>query len=220
MNLEDFVVINNMKNNKKTNRQIVKPGDIMQIHLRNGKYMYARKFKDDTAFYDYISDTPINNIDILKDKKILFHVGVYRDIVSCGVWPKIGKIPFQNEDESYGDVQCIYDFIGDRFQYYYKGKIYGNPSPKDCYNMDYVAAWDIGDIEERLIHYIEAGEDHPRMWESGSFADYKEPKKAWKDLFDRSIIVDKKKIIEKTGDYYKNKLEKYRKKNSKRGVRS
>ena len=196
MRLERSLVINMKKNKSLYKRQTCRPGDVLAIMLPIGKYMYLRELKESTSFSDFITDDLIDDVNILKDKKILFSVGVYRDVLNSGVWPKIGKIPFQKEEEMWGGIECVYDVIGEKFQFYFKGQIYGNPSAKDCYNLEFVAAWDRGNIEERLMHYIKTGKDHPRIWDRWSLP-VSDLKKAWGELYDEKILINVKELVEK-----------------------
>lgn len=187
-------LISSLKNKnmekKKTKRQIVKLGDILSIPLHGGKVMYARRYKDGMGFYDYITDEIIDNVDILKNKKLLFHTGVYIDVLSSGVWPKIGKIPFEKEDDEWGPVRCISNLpFNNGFRYSHKGNDYGGPTYKECYNLEFVSACDRWHIEMMLVHYTETGKYHPRIWDRLAMPEF-QIKQAWQDLYSPDILVD------------------------------
>mgnify|MGYP001581187276 CR=1 FL=1 len=175
---------------KKTKRQIAKPGDTIAIPLYNGKFMYARRYKSGMGFYDYITDEIIKDVNILKSKNILFHEGVYIDVLSSGVWPKIGKISFESEEESWGPVKCISNLpFNNGFRYSHKNTNYGDPTYKDCYDFEFSSVSERWHVEMRLIHYIETGKDHPRMWDRLAMPEF-QIKQAWQDLYNPDILVD------------------------------
>jgi hypothetical protein len=180
---------NNMKQTKQK-RQIVKPGDVVAIHLPNGKWMYGRQNKNSTGFYDYVTDELIDDISTLKDKKVLFDVDVYVRVLSSGVWPKIGKIPYEGENDCEGSVHFISHFPPhNTFQYIHNSNPYGNPSYTDCYDLEVASAWNQEHIEIRLMHYTETGRDHPRMWDKW-FTMGMDLKTVWEDLYDFCAPID------------------------------
>ena len=152
-----------MKNKLKKKRQICKRGDVLAIPLMKGKkYMYLRCLDEGEEFFDYVSDKQIIDISILEKTKILFMIGVYRDVLGSTQWPKIGKL------EPRADIKepllFAYDPYFKRLKYYQYGEFFGHPSAKECYDLEEVAAWDKHHIEERLESYIKTGRDHPRDW--------------------------------------------------------
>jgi len=174
----------------RTKRQIVKTGDVVAIPLWNNKWMYGRQYKVSTGFYDLPTDECIKDVEILRERKVLFYQGVYVRVLSSGRWPKIGKLPLTEIEQKTDIITCMGSGALAVHKFYSEllGKAYGNPSLQECYNLEHTAAWDYKSIEVRLMHYIETGEDHPRMWDGGPKLEA-EVRGEWKELFDPKFLI-------------------------------
>lgn len=72
-------------------------GSILEIKLDNNTYSYAQILDGGTAFFDYKTDIPLKEFKILNETKILFIITVFKDIITNGVWLKVGKLPIRDE---------------------------------------------------------------------------------------------------------------------------
>lgn len=77
--------------------QRITKGSILQIPVET-YYCYAQILdKANYAFFDYKSSTPLDNLEILTTKKILFVISVFDRIITSGEWEKVGKLPIREE---------------------------------------------------------------------------------------------------------------------------
>ena len=128
----------------------------MKINLKNGYYNYAQLLENGIAFFDiYTKDPELEDLSILLKKTILFIVSVYRDVISTGLWLKIGKLPIR-EDLKTLPMQCIQDALDEtQFELY-------NPNTgemtkatrEECEGLETCAVWEAYHVESRLRdHY-------------------------------------------------------------------
>jgi len=79
-------------------RQRRTPGSIVKIDLKNGYYNYAQIVENGIAFFDiYTKDPELEDLSILLEKPVLFILEVYRDVISTGLWLKVGKLPIRED---------------------------------------------------------------------------------------------------------------------------
>lgn len=129
-------------------RQRVKLGNVHQIPLPNGKYAYGRVLKDASiAIYKEISNSP-NMIPSTED--YAFIVGVYRDVLTSGEWPIVGRRPFENAEEAWPPPNCIIDSISGEYSVYYKGEIRPG-SKEECEDLEVAAVWEAEHIIDRIM---------------------------------------------------------------------
>jgi hypothetical protein len=81
-------------------KQRTKTGDVVAIPLSNGQFAFGRIFNEGVlGVYATLSDSiehpPIGA------RVFAFQVGVYRDILSSGVWPKVGVDLMTNSDDDW-----------------------------------------------------------------------------------------------------------------------
>ena len=95
-------------------RQRRTPGSIVKIDLKN-----AQLLENGIAFFDiYTKDPELEDLSILLEKPVLFIVSVYRDVISTGLWLKVGKLPIR-EDLKILPMQCIQDALNEtQFELY------------------------------------------------------------------------------------------------------
>jgi hypothetical protein len=86
---------------KRARRQSPTLGSIVAIPLPEGKYAFAKIFKDhDLGVYDLVSDR-IEPAESVGRHRIAFFQGVTDAAVRSGQWPIIGAEPFPCEDAAW-----------------------------------------------------------------------------------------------------------------------
>lgn len=123
-------------------------GDIYQIPLSNGKYAYARLYREYTiAVYkgEYISYT-----ELPYDEDYSFFVGVYKDILQDGEWKVIDRRPFASQDDAWAPPMCVKSSVYNKYSIYSKGETI--PSTEEaCKGLEHVAAWDRNHVVDRIM---------------------------------------------------------------------
>lgn len=132
-----------------TKRQQQKLGNIYAIPLPDNTFAFGRQYKEfSLAIYKERSK---NKDDIPQNKEIDFFVGVYRDLLTDGEWPKVDNIPFDNEDDVWPPKTFIKDQLKpDNYEIYYKGEIV-KATKKECLGLEVTAAWDRQHVVDRLM---------------------------------------------------------------------
>ena len=137
-------------------RQRRTPGSIVKIDLKNGYYNYAQLLENGIAFFDiYTKDPELEDLSILLEKPVLFIVSVYRDVISTGLWLKVGKLPIR-EDLKILPMQCIQDALNEtQFELYNPntGEV-TKATREECEGLETCAVWEAYHVESRLRdHY-------------------------------------------------------------------
>lgn len=96
----------------------LKLGNIYEIGLPNGKKAYARLFKEYTlaiynGFYNDYSEVPFV-------EQYFRFIGVYKDLLTDGVWKVVGNRKFENEEDAWAPPRCVISAVG-KTSLYYKG---------------------------------------------------------------------------------------------------
>src|SRR5437762_3139251 len=88
----------------------VRPGDVLAIPLKDDRVAFCRILKDACiGVYRYLS---LSQDDLPPPgTEYLFIVGAYRDILTSGKWPRVGHVPFENEEEAWPPPMVINDPI-------------------------------------------------------------------------------------------------------------
>lgn len=136
-------------------RQKITIGSIVEIPVKGEYYCYAQIVKNSNyAFFDFKSETKLEDITILNDKPILFIVGVYNYVVTKGIWLKVGKLDLREELEVL-PMKYIQDSIDKSFSFYDPNTGEITPATREqCLGLECCAAWEEGHIEDRLFdHY-------------------------------------------------------------------
>jgi hypothetical protein len=92
---------------KKTKHK-VKIGDVYAVPLDtlNQRYGYVRMYHDpDIAVFAVTSSNKILSLDEIKNYPIVMDPFAMRTSIEKGLWPLIGNIPFENEDEAWPGPQ-------------------------------------------------------------------------------------------------------------------
>ncbi|WP_320908658.1 MULTISPECIES: Imm26 family immunity protein [Bacteroides] len=137
-------------------RQRRTPGSIVKIDLKNGYYNYAQIVENGIAFFDiYTKDPELEDLSILLEKPVLFILEVYRDVISTGLWLKVGKLPIR-EDLKTLPMQCIQDALDEtQFELYNPntGEV-TKATREECEGLETCAVWEAYHVESRLRdHY-------------------------------------------------------------------
>jgi hypothetical protein len=83
-----------------------KLGSIVAIPLPNGKFAFAKVFKDhNLGIYDLVSDQ-IEPVDQVTKHKVAFHRGVVDKPMKSGEWPVIGEEPFISDDDAWPPIRA------------------------------------------------------------------------------------------------------------------
>ena len=102
-------------------RQRLTIGSIVEIKVED-YFVYAQITENkNLAFFDYQAPEPLNSFEILEHAPILFIVGVYFDVITRGVWLKVGKMPLRKECQG-TFVKYIFDTINYKFELYITNK--------------------------------------------------------------------------------------------------
>ena len=128
----------------------------MKIDLKNGYYNYAQIVENGIAFFDiYTKDPELEDLSILLEKPVLFILEVYRDVISTGLWLKVGKLPIR-EDLKTLPMQCIQDALDEtQFELYNPntGEV-TKATREECEGLETCAVWEAYHVESRLRdHY-------------------------------------------------------------------
>ena len=128
----------------------------MKIDLKNGYYNYAQIVENGIAFFDiYTKDPELEDLSILLEKPVLFILEVYRDVISTGLWLKVGKLPIR-EDLKTLPMQCIQDALNEtQFELYNPntGEV-TKATREECEGLETCAVWEAYHVESRLRdHY-------------------------------------------------------------------
>jgi hypothetical protein len=142
----------------KKQRRII--GSIHKVVLNSGLHSYVRILdKASIAAYDVLTDSDMLIEDII-NKKIVFIVAVYNDVITNGKWQKVG---FKNLEENLLvlPVKYIQDTL-DNSEYSLYDPNTGTITPgrkEDCIGLEVAAVWDAHHVEDRLSDYFEGREN-------------------------------------------------------------
>lgn len=138
------------------------PGMVVEVDLRNGSYCYAQVLEHGIAFFDYRSQKRLDRIEALNEVQVLFVIAVYREVITKGIWPKIGMLPIRDEFKEL-PMKFIQDPVDpEKFSLYNPNTGEITPTTKDkVIGLENAAVWASSHVEERLRdHY--AG--RPNVW--------------------------------------------------------
>ena len=147
-------------------RQRPQLGDIFQIKLDLGIYVYGQVIPNGiTAFYSY-SDDGLADLDLIVDSNLLFCILVMDDVLKKGTWPIVGNRPVPNSAS--GKIEfCRKDTIsGELIISYYSddGQYCERPGTIDeCQNLEATCAWSEEHVIDRLEDIFSGKEDRWRQ---------------------------------------------------------
>lgn len=145
-------------------RQRITEGAILEINIENEYFIYAQILLKGLgyAFFDYKSKDMIKDLNYLLECKVLFIIAVYDDVVTKGVWKKIGKLPIRHDllIQPMKFIQDPYDF--NKCDLYDPNTGEVTPATKgECTNLERAAVWEANHVEDRIKdHYL----GRPNVW--------------------------------------------------------
>ena len=127
----------------------VKPGDVFQIPLPDGRFAYGRVFKDaSVGIYSTITDEPLH--PPTGSRAYLFIVGLYSDILEKGYWQVIDHDAFAPDESSWPPQYFVRDIISGDYQIYHRGEM--RPAqPEEVEGLEEAAVYDREHIVERIM---------------------------------------------------------------------
>lgn len=125
----------------------------MEIDIEGEYFVYAQVLSKGLgyAFFDFRTKKKLNSFDILLSSKVLFIVMVYNDIITKGVWLKVGKLSIRN-DLLIQPMKYIQDNLNsDNFELYNPntGEI-TKSTRKECEGLECAAVWEANHIQDRI----------------------------------------------------------------------
>jgi Immunity protein 26 len=135
-------------------RQQITIGAVLEIYVDNKYFVYAQIHDGGYVFFDFKSDKKIKDLNILVNTPILFIVAIFRDVVTKGLWLKIGKLPIRPELEKL-PLKFIQDAIKpEKFELYNpnNGEITITTFDK-IKGLERTAVWEAHAIEDRIRDY-------------------------------------------------------------------
>lgn len=148
-------VVNNLAINKFImKRQRITIGSILLIPIED-YYCYAQILgKASYAFFDYKSTVPLPSFEELTKASVLFVVSVYNDVITTGIWEKIGTLPIREELETLPNQYIYHKGECPEYELYITetGEII--PSTKEeTKGLECCAVWDSHHVVDRIRCY-------------------------------------------------------------------
>lgn len=145
-------------------KQRITTGSILEINIGNKYYTYAQILQNGRgiAFFDYQSNSKLTDLSILPEYDVLFIITVYNDIITQGVWQKVGKLPIRKEFEVL-PLKFIQDTLNPKkFRLYDPNSGEMKEATKEqCLGLECAAVWEAEHVESRIIDYYE---NRPNIW--------------------------------------------------------
>ena len=131
-----------------------KPGSFLRIPLADGTFGYGRQLEGThTAFYNYRTSEPSEDLDAIERQPILFRQAVR--LIGLKRWAVIGTRPLKGEvtepffmfHQEIGDFRkcTIIDNLGNE----------KSATPEECIGLEQEAVWEAHGIENRLLDTFE-----------------------------------------------------------------
>ena len=137
-------------------RQKITVGSILQIPIKD-YYCYAQILgKANYAFFDYKSSTPLTSFEILSNVNILFVISVYDDIITSGLWEKVGKSPIRESLRILPNKYIYHKNEIPEYELYNTETGEITPSSADeVKGLECCAVWDSNHVIDRIkSHYM------------------------------------------------------------------
>jgi hypothetical protein len=131
------------------------PGSIVEINIDNQYFVYAQILKEGLVVFDLKTTKQLDDLNTLLNAPILFFLAVYRDVITTGIWLKIGKLDIRKELEIV-PMQFIQDALDSKvFRLYDPNTGEITPSTKEeCKGLESASVWEASHVEERIRdHY-------------------------------------------------------------------
>ena len=133
----------------------VKPRDVFQIPLPDGRFAYGRVYDDASiGIYSTTTDEPLH--PPIGSRSYLFFVGLYSDILEKGFWQIIGHDAFAPDESSWPPPYFVRDIISGDYQIYHRGEM--RPAkPEEVEGLEEAAVYDSQHIVQRIMKSESAG---------------------------------------------------------------
>ena len=137
-------------------RQRITEGSILEIDIEGQYFVYAQVLSKGLgyAFFDFKTKEKLNDFGILLNSKILFIIMLYNDVITKGIWLKVGKLPIRN-DLLIQPMKYIQDNLNpNNFELYNPntGEI-TKATRKECEGLEYAAVWEANHVKDRIRDY-------------------------------------------------------------------
>jgi Immunity protein 26 len=129
-------------------------GLFLRIPLEDGSFAYARNVAEPyTAFYNYRTREPSDDLDVIEAQPILFATAVRTSTMKG--WAKLGKRPLTGDA-----AKPVVSFHQDLFDYrkcviYDTDGMERTATPEECEGLEPSSVWDAHHIESRLLDTFE-----------------------------------------------------------------
>ncbi|MBN9284151.1 MULTISPECIES: Imm26 family immunity protein [unclassified Flavobacterium] len=136
-------------------KQQITKGAILEINIENKYYTYAQILENaGYAFFDYRTEVPLKEFSVLENKKILFIVAVYNDVITQGRWLKVGKLNIREEIRKQ-PMKFIQDALNpENFELYDPNTGEITPTTKKhIKGLERAAVWEAHHVEDRIRDY-------------------------------------------------------------------
>jgi hypothetical protein len=130
-------------------RTKVKPGDVFQIPLPDGRFAYGRVYDDaSVGIYSILTAEPFQ--PPTGSRSFMFIVGLYSDILARGHWRIIGHDAFDPQESTWPPPYYVRDMISGEYQMYHKGAL-RSAEPDEVKGLEEAAVYDADHIIERIV---------------------------------------------------------------------
>ena len=125
------------------------PGTVIEIALPNGRYAYARTYKDaSVAVYRTTSDQAGN--PPVGSRDFRFVVGLHDAAFRTPIVRVVGRDEFDPQEDDWPPPASIRDPISGSYSIYHHGEI--NPSTaSEAVDLEPAAVWSIEHVVERIV---------------------------------------------------------------------
>lgn len=124
-------------------------GSLYSIKLPDNNYAFGRVMQDGGfQVFDYQSKE--QDLEPISESDISFTVSMYFDAYLDERMDKIGKIAFNNDDESWPPKSYIFNPVTESYSIYHKGKIEA-AEKSDCTGLESTSAWELDHVIDRIM---------------------------------------------------------------------
>lgn len=125
------------------------PGAVVEIPLPNGRYAYARCYRDAViGVYRETSDEPGRPPSA--EQGFRFFVGVYDEAIGPGGRRVVGEDRFATPEDAWPPPMCIRDPITGELSLYHKGAMRA-ATAGECDGLEQAAVWEAGALVSRIM---------------------------------------------------------------------
>jgi hypothetical protein len=129
-------------------KQRIRPGDNLEICLPDGRYAYGKIFNDASiGVYDIVTST---RAVPAMGASFMFVVGVYRDLLTSGKWPRVAHEPFPTPEDAWPPPYAVKDPISGEWSIYHRGNIHP-ANQSTVAHLEVAAVWDENHIVQRIL---------------------------------------------------------------------